>query len=346
MLCCVVSGYGVKSRLSYDKITVEWKGSYHVTNRQKYFLAVNTFYGATPISLEQGTDEMVFGMDAGGILYEWREGLDAYEMELPYHQAEIGAVSQSEERSVLAVTARRAMTNFEVTYVAVLRDRSGAELARATQAQTDNRLWLDFLLDNPVSGVYSITFELSDGSVAYIQDGLQVGYILRIQLYNNEGYMKKVWTLFIGFCRVCLQWVAKPFHIEITDASWDVWEQFIKFVLVGCSNAVVTLLVYDAMVIAFDEEIYLIGQTVGYVAGILNSYFWNSRFVFAAKEIKQSQSFVKMCTCYGMTYFMQMGMLYLFVEKLAISAFVAPVLAIIITTPVNFIINKFWAFSE
>ena len=121
--------------------------------------------------------------------------------------------------------------------------------------------------------------------------------------------MKKVWTLFIGFCRVCLQLVTKPFHIEITDASWAVWEQFIKFVLVGCSNAVVTLLVYDAMVIAFGEEIYLIGQSAGYVAGILNSYFWNSRFVFAAKETKQSQSFVKMCTCYGMTYFLQMGLL-------------------------------------
>ena len=133
--------------------------------------------------------------------------------------------------------------------------------------------------------------------------------------------MKKIWIIFMRFCRFCLQLLLKPFHIEVTDESWAVWEQFIKFVLVGCSNAVVTLLVYDAMVIAFGEEIYLIGQTVGYVAGIVNSYFWNSRFVFKNENQKQAESFAKMCVCYGMTYFLQMGLLYVFVEFCSFSAF-------------------------
>jgi len=178
VLCCLVSNFGVKARLTYDRITVEWKPSYAITNNGSYFLAVNTFYGATPISLEQGTDEMVFGVNSDGALYEWYEGMVAYEMDLPYHKAEIGAISQSEQRQVLAVTARRAFTNFDVKYVAVLYDRNGKELARVPQAQTERRLWLDFLLEEPVSGVYSVSFELSDGSPAYIQDGMQIGYIL------------------------------------------------------------------------------------------------------------------------------------------------------------------------
>lgn len=175
--CCIVASCNVKKRLTYDRITVEWKSSYQVTENPDYFLAVNTFYRAAPISLEQGTDEMIFGVDSTGTLYEWLPWLPAYEQYLPYHRADIGAVSQAEQQPVLSVTARRALTNFQVSYVAVLRDRDGTELARAVQAQTDNRLWLDFLFDEPVTGVYTVSFELLDGSAAYIQDGLQIGFV-------------------------------------------------------------------------------------------------------------------------------------------------------------------------
>lgn len=175
---CVVVAVGVKPRLSYDKITVEWRECYQVTQRSPYFLSVNTFYGAAPISLEEGTDEKVFGLHADGQLYEWREGLSAYEQKMPYHSALVGSVSDISQYPVLSVTARRALVNFQVSYVAVLWDINGNELARVNQAQTDNRLWLDFLLDKPVTGVYEITFELQDGNAAFIQNGLQVGYVV------------------------------------------------------------------------------------------------------------------------------------------------------------------------
>lgn len=178
LTCCTIAAFSVKPRLSYDKICVEWKSVYDATEQNPYFLAINTFYGAAPISLEEGTDEMVFGVDENGMLYEWHNALPAYALDTVYHEAEIGAVSEAESRPILSVTARRSLTNFDVAYVAILKDRDGNELARVAQAQTDHRLWLDFLLPQPITGVYSISFELDDGNTAYIQDGMQVGYIL------------------------------------------------------------------------------------------------------------------------------------------------------------------------
>lgn len=155
--------------------------------------------------------------------------------------------------------------------------------------------------------------------------------------------MRKLWNSLMCICRMMVQLVAQIAHIEITDKMWESLEQFIKFGLVGCLNAIVTLVIYDFIIIVAGENMYLIAQTIGYIGGIFNSYFWNSRFVFQGRKRKVN-SFAKMCICYGSTYFIQMGLLYVFVEIFHWSSFLAPIIAIIITTPINFVLNKMWAF--
>lgn len=154
-----------------------------------------------------------------------------------------------------------------------------------------------------------------------------------------------VWTLLMRFARWCLTWLCKPFRIEITDERWYVLEQFAKFILIGCSNACITLIVYY-IVLWIDPAWYLVGNTLGYIAGIFNSFFWNSHFVFQKSEQSKSAAFGRMFLCYGLTYFLQTGLLYLFVERCGISDVIAPILTILIATPVNFVLNKLWAFRE
>ena len=48
--------------------------------------------------------------------------------------------------------------------------------------------------------------------------------------------------------------------------------QFFKFGLVGCSNSAVTLLVYYACIWILGTEFYLLGQTIGYIAAVINSF--------------------------------------------------------------------------
>lgn len=56
--------------------------------------------------------------------------------------------------------------------------------------------------------------------------------------------------------------------------------------------------------------------------------------------------FVRMCMCYGVTYVMQIEIVYVGVETLHVSEMMVPVIAILITTPVNFVLNKRFAFKN
>ena len=76
-------------------------------------------------------------------------------------------------------------------------------------------------------------------------------------------------------CRWCLSGFLSLFHAELSDGLWTTVEQFIKFACVGCSNAIILLVVYYIAIFILGESAYLLGQTLGYTAGILNSYFWN-----------------------------------------------------------------------
>ncbi len=120
--------------------------------------------------------------------------------------------------------------------------------------------------------------------------------------------------------------------------------QFIKFLLVGASNTVVLLIVYYLILWIFGEKFYMLGETLGYIAGIFNSFFWNSKYVFTGKKNAGASSFIKMALSYGITYLIQAGLLYIFVEKFIMLEELAPIIAIIITTPINFVLNKVFAF--
>ena len=174
----ILACFSAKPRIQMYEMPVSWKDVYQVTSHQKYFVAVNTWYQTTPISLAVGTQGYTYGIDQAGKLYRWDYGGKQYEFYRPYNQAAIGAVSDISQRGIVSLTAKRALTNFNVKYVAVFKDRNGLEIARVPQAESEEREWLDFIPSSPLINVYSVSFELANGNTAYIEDGLQIGYLL------------------------------------------------------------------------------------------------------------------------------------------------------------------------
>lgn len=158
--------------------------------------------------------------------------------------------------------------------------------------------------------------------------------------------IREFWNILMKCLRKLICVLLKPFHQNLTEKQWNWIEQFIKFALVGCSNALILLAVYYIIIYMLGDQYYLLGQTLGYIAGIFNSFFWNSRCVFRDKSNRGWNAFVKMCICYGSTYLIQIGLLYALVELLALSNLLAPIIAITVTTPINFIVNKTFAFHE
>ncbi len=121
--------------------------------------------------------------------------------------------------------------------------------------------------------------------------------------------------------------------------------QFIKFGLVGVSNTLISLGIYYLMVWLGCH--YLIANIVGFIVSVINSFFWNSKFVFKEKEENSKvKSFVKMTLSYGSTFILSNVLMFLFIDVFGISKYIAPIINLIITIPINFFLNKIWAFKD
>ena len=130
---------------------------------------------------------------------------------------------------------------------------------------------------------------------------------------------------------------------------WGWVVQFIQFGLVGVSNTLIHLCVYYLCVYAFSMH-YQLANLAAFCVSILNAYFWNSRYVFASGERKSlsahAGAFLKMLVSYGGTYLLSLLLLWVWVEKLQINKGVAPLLNLLVTIPVNYVLNKFWTFRR
>ncbi len=120
--------------------------------------------------------------------------------------------------------------------------------------------------------------------------------------------------------------------------------QFIKFGLVGISNAIVLLAVYYALL--YLHVHYIIAYTIGFILSVLNAYFWNNQYVFKQARSTFWNKLFKCYVSYITTFVISAILLYLWVDVLGISEKMAPIINICITTPINFVMNKLWAFKK
>lgn len=119
--------------------------------------------------------------------------------------------------------------------------------------------------------------------------------------------------------------------------------QFFKFGIVGLTNTFVSLTTYYLML--YFGIHYMIANIVGFTVGVLNSYFWNHKFVF--KSIKFSLiEFLKTYLSYLSTFILNTVTLVLFIEFWNINQKVAPILNLTYSIPLNFILNKYWVYKN
>lgn len=123
--------------------------------------------------------------------------------------------------------------------------------------------------------------------------------------------------------------------------------QFIKFGIVGASNTLIAYVIYSICVYLGTH--YLLANALGFFISVLNAYYWSDRFVFKKGEGEARSAIwtlAKTYIAYGSTGLLLASiLLYLYVDKLHISEYIAQLLVLVITIPLNFIINKFWSFK-
>lgn len=119
--------------------------------------------------------------------------------------------------------------------------------------------------------------------------------------------------------------------------------EFIKFGIVGVSNTLISLCIYYILV--YFNMNYIIANTIGFIISVLNAYYWNNKYVFNKTTKGILQSLIKTFASYGVTFVLSTVLLVIMVDYLNISQIIAPILNLIITIPLNFLLNKFWAFK-
>ena len=121
-----------------------------------------------------------------------------------------------------------------------------------------------------------------------------------------------------------------------------IW-QFIKFCIVGLSNTAVNFAVYYTII--FFGVNYLFANALAFIVSVINAFFWSKKFVFKESGKSVAKQLAKVYASYGITFLLSMGTLFLMVDILGISEYIAPLINLCITVPLNFLLNKYWAFK-
>jgi putative flippase GtrA len=165
-----------------------------------------------------------------------------------------------------------------------------------------------------------------------------------------------LWALIEKIVYHVLCWGLGLFHRKLSDEMLSGFIQFVKFGIVGVSNTVisyvlyvVSLLILQRLVVLVDRD-YLIAQILSFVLSVLWSFYWNNRIVFRVEQ-GESRSLLaalaKTYISYSFTgLFLNGFLLIIWVQELGISEFIAPLINIVFTVPLNFLLNKFWAFKN
>ena len=148
--------------------------------------------------------------------------------------------------------------------------------------------------------------------------------------------------------------------------------QFVKFSLVGVMNTLISEGLYVIIVLLGGH--YLFASILGFAISVLNAYYWNNRYVFKQSEEEEGRvwwkTLLKTYAAYSGGQVLNMVLLVLWVDIVqignwfgwlgdwflgmgitqldahTIGEIVAAGVNLVITVPINFLINKYWTFGK
>jgi putative flippase GtrA len=118
--------------------------------------------------------------------------------------------------------------------------------------------------------------------------------------------------------------------------------QFIKFGIVGVSNTAIGLGTYYLFLYLGCH--YMVANVLSWLISVFNAFYWNNKYVFKTAT-SWTKALIKTYISYGFSFGVGCVVLAILVEILRVSPKVAPLLVLLITIPLNFVLNKFWTFK-
>jgi len=130
--------------------------------------------------------------------------------------------------------------------------------------------------------------------------------------------------------------------------KWNSLIQFVKFGMVGGINTVLSYCIVNGgyYFLHINEQIC---NASAFIITVFISFLLNSKFVFKVEGKKQPWilALLKVYVSYSVTgLFLSAGLIALETKVLGIPLFIGTFVNLIITIPINFLLNKFWAYKK
>lgn len=124
--------------------------------------------------------------------------------------------------------------------------------------------------------------------------------------------------------------------------------QFIKFGTVGAINTVLSYAITNGTyyLLHLHEQI---SNIIAFVITVFISFMLNGRFVFTENKEERNfwKSLLKVYSSYSITgVFLTAILLYIEEKLLGIPHYIATLMNLVVTIPINFLLNKFWAYKD
>ena len=161
------------------------------------------------------------------------------------------------------------------------------------------------------------------------------------------GFIEKIYMFFVEL-------LFKIIKKDLTDKKRQTFKEFLQFGLVGVSNTIISYLLYVVTLLLVSKSgvkfDYIIANIVSWLLSVLWSFYWNNKFVFKKEEGEERNilaALFKTYVSYGFTGLILNNILsVLWVSVLHISKMLAPIINLVISIPINFFMNKLWAFGK
>ena len=125
-------------------------------------------------------------------------------------------------------------------------------------------------------------------------------------------------------------------------------KQFFGFTIVGASNTLISYCIYAILVLLHIN--YVAANIIGYIVSIFNAYYWNNRIVFKKEKGERRiwwKVLLKTFISYaGIGLILSNILLFVLVDGFNIHEMIAPIVNMLITVPLNYISNKYWAYKQ
>lgn len=157
--------------------------------------------------------------------------------------------------------------------------------------------------------------------------------------------MEKIWKAIekMMHCILC-----RVLRLQLSEEQWEKLCQFVKFGMVGVSNTLISYVIYAILVRLHIH--YLVASIAGFIVSVINAYYWNNKYVFEAGEDEKRtwwSVFLKTFTAYaGTGLVLNNILLIVWVDLLHWPKMLGPIVNLLITIPINFVLNKCWAFKK